>query len=468
MLFSSIIFLFWFLPLFLLAYFGTPRRFRNYTALAGSYLFYAWGAPRFVFVLIAMSICDYALSILLEKTTNRPYVRKTLITLGILGCIAPLFYFKYSNYFVHEFQNLFHVSSFVWQNVILPIGISFITFHRISYLVDVYRGTTHAAQRFTDYALYLALFPHSIAGPIIRYHGIAQELRERFTTLDTLYEGLYRFCIGLGKKVLIANTLGETAQAVFQLDPASLTAPYAWLGIICYAFQIFFDFSGYSDMAIGLAKMMGFTFPENFNNPYIAQSFTDFWRRWHISLSGWMREYLYIPLGGNRISKFRTYFNLWIVFAISGFWHGANATFLVWGIYQGLFIVLDKLFWLRLSHTIPRVVQITSTFFLILLGWVFFRSDSLHTALIYFGHLFGVLATPTVYATWMDLITYRGIFVLIVAGLISFAPAFFTYKTATQSPLQIFRKNVFATCLLLFSLASLVSAQFNPFIYFRF
>ena len=322
MVFSSLTFLFLFLPLMLAAYYACPARHRNLVALLASALFYAWGAPRFVIVLFVSGLIDYVLSRELPGDRGTPGRRKGVLALAVVLNIALLLYFKYANFFVAEMNAMlarFGGGAVPWAAVALPIGISFFTFQKVSYLVDVYRGVAQPARNALDYLLYVVLFPQLIAGPIVRYHDVARQLEERDYTRERFFMGILRFSQGLGKKVLVANTMAELADAAFNAAPAGLTCGQAWLGVLAYAFQIYFDFSGYSDMAIGLGRLLGIEFLENFNRPYISRSITEFWRRWHISLSNWMREYLYIPLGGNRRGAVRTYFNLWIVFLISGF-----------------------------------------------------------------------------------------------------------------------------------------------------
>lgn len=476
MVFSSLLFIFLFLPAFFVFYYLTPKRFRNITALLGSLFFYSWGAPWFVFVLVLTSLADYLISLMIAKKEPGSRARIYLIFFAVVYNLLLLGYFKYANFFVDQINWLFdywNISSITWQRIVLPIGISFFTFHKISYLVDVFRGTVKPAKNFANFLLYITLFPQLIAGPIVRYHDIFEQINNREHSLEKFFYGFYRFVIGLSKKVLIANVLGLVADNIFGLDFNSLTFGYAWLGALAYALQIYFDFSGYSDMAIGLAKMMGFEFLENFNSPYIARNFTDFWRRWHISLSRFMREYVYIPLGGNRLGKYRTYFNLFIVFLLSGFWHGANWTFLFWGIYQGFFIVMDKIFWQKVSEKIPKFFNILLTFVLVLFGWVLFRADSLNSALLYLGKMLNPVNNELSHVLWPEIIGYRGIVVLLLACLISWLPAFinferfFVYKPTQKLGIAV-GQFLLIFWLLFFSTISLVNSSFNPFIYFRF
>lgn len=480
MVFSSYLFLFFFLPLFLLSYFFTPRRAKNLVALLWSYLFYAWGAPRIFPLFVGSCLLDYILGRMIEVQERRPGNRRALLLLSLVFNLGALAYYKYSGFFVtqcNEALRLFGLSGLHWSAVALPVGISFFTFHKISYIVDVYRGTVRASRSFIDYSLYIALFPQLIAGPIIRYHDVNSQLTSRTHSLSDAFEGTCRFCIGLAKKVLIADAMGAVANHVFALSPDKLTTGYAWLGSVAYAYQIYFDFSGYSDMAIGLGRIMGFHFLENFDRPYISQNFTEFWRRWHISLSRWMRDYLYVPLGGNRGSPLRTYCNLWLVFLFSGLWHGANWTFVAWGLYHGFFLVCDKLFWLEYARRLSRVTTTMLTFLLVLCGWVLFRSDSFHEAWLHLSRMwnpFSQAAAP-VYVPYGTIIHHRGIFILGLATLICFAPAFRCAETglcwlranATPSQRAIGRFVLALTCFLL-SIIELSTTNYSPFIYYRF
>lgn len=477
MVFSSLFFIFLFLPAFLIVYYLTPGKYKNYTALVGSLFFYAWGAPWFVFILLTTCVADYFISRVFPNYPGGSNRRKQILAVAIIYNLLLLGYFKYTNFFVGQINFLFDYfgwSTLSWNKVILPIGISFFTFHKVSYLVDVYRDKVKPATNLFNFLLYITLFPQLIAGPIVRYHDIADQLVSRRHNLEKVFAGILRFVVGLSKKVLIANVLGRVADTVFLLDPGNLTFFYAWLGAISYAFQIYFDFSGYSDMAIGLAKMMGFDFLENFNRPYIAQSFTEFWRRWHISLSNFLREYLYIPLGGNRVVEWRKYFNLWLVFFVSGFWHGANWTFIIWGIYHGFFVILDKIFWLKLAERVPKLVNIIVTFILILFGWVVFRAETLSSALVYWGRMLGVgsgYAHSTV--LFPEVAGFNGLFTLVLAFLICFLPGWrriedWKFFTVTDKKSFLIPQLAVSVALLVLAILSLVNSSFNPFIYFRF
>jgi alginate O-acetyltransferase complex protein AlgI len=480
MVFSSFIFLFFFLPAFLACYFMSSARWKNTVVLLWSYVFYAWGAPNIVPLFFLSCVIDYFLSRGIARYYEKLLWRRFLLVCSLALNLGALLYFKYSNFFVGELNNLIQSTggqAIAWTAVVLPIGISFFTFHKISYIVDVYRGTVKPSRSFIDYALYIALFPQLIAGPIIRYYDIAVQITSRQHDLDSVLYGAYRFCLGLGKKVLIADSMAQVVQNIFELHPEALSSSRAWLGAVCYAYQIYFDFSGYSDMAIGLGRIMGFRFLENFNMPYIAQNFTEFWRRWHISLSNWMRDYLYIPLGGNRVSPLRTYLNLWIVFILSGFWHGASWNFVVWGIYHGFFLAMDKLFWLEKSKQLGKILNMLITFVLVLFGWVLFRSQTLAQGFVYLEHMlcFWSYGSVPIYVPRASIIHNRAIIIFIIASVAAFAPAWngwsrLAEKAATKiGELQLVSLRFAASfVLLVFCALTLATTNFSPFIYFRF
>ena len=367
MVFSSNIFLFFFLPIFLIAYFVTPQKYRNYTLLFFSIVFYAYGAPDFVFLLVGECIINYFLVRGMAKT-EKAGTKKLLCGLSVIMALGLLLYFKYANFFMENLNTIMgwtRHEPLDWMKVALPIGISFFTFQSITYTIDVYRGTTPPSQKLTDYVLYIMMFPQLIAGPIVNYNSVAAQLVERTSTMEDRVVGFYRFVIGLAKKVLIANTMAAYADQVFGMNYGDLATGTAWIGILAYTFQIYFDFSGYSDMAIGLGKMMGFRFPENFNDPYTSRSVTEFWKRWHMTLGNFIMNYLYIPLGGNRKGKGRMYFNLWLCFLLSGLWHGASWNFVLWGAFHGLFICADKLFLKNALKKIGTLPSVVITFFLV-------------------------------------------------------------------------------------------------------
>jgi alginate O-acetyltransferase complex protein AlgI len=382
-------------------------------------------------------------------------------------------YYKYANFFVSEFVNTTGASTLTWQAVILPIGISFIVFHKISYLVDVYRRKVQARQSLPEFMLYLLFFPQLIAGPIVRYHTIADQIDRRTHSVNDVFEGMHRFALGLGKKVLIANPLGSVADSVFAQPVSALDPALAWFGVLMYALQIYFDFSGYSDMAIGLGKMFGFRLPENFNRPYISKSVSEFWRRWHISLSSFFRDYLYIPLGGNHYSLKRTLVNLWIVFILCGLWHGAKWTFLFWGAYYGFWLTLERLFLARIIERVPLVIANGYAFLVVLIGWVFFRSANLDYAFGYVATMFDVSAwaSPSwqLYNLSIDFgFSPKVAICLIVALIVSFIPDSFARRVNVQDSCRPLAKGLSTIGLLAYSIVTLASGTFNPFLYFQF
>ena len=473
MVFSSIHFLLYFLPVFLLIYFCLPSGAKNPFALFSSFIFYAWGAPTFIGLLVFSLIIDFYLVQLFEQSEGR--LRKRLFQLSVWLNVLLLLIFKYYNFFeqnVYEFLHLFGVEAWGFARIALPIGISFITFQKISYVLDCYSRKVAPQKSLVNYALYILLFPQLIAGPIVRYKEIAAQLIDRRAqdNIENKLGGFFRFIIGLAKKVLIADTLGITVDEIFELSNGQMSTPIAWVGIVAYAFQIYFDFSGYSDMAIGIARMLGFIFPENFNFPYISQSITEFWRRWHITLSNWMRDYLYIPLGGNRVSTSRLYFNLWVVFLISGLWHGAAWTFIFWGAFHGLFLILERLFLIRFLKPLGKIPRTFITFFIVLIGWVFFRAADFSFAWNYLGSMFSFkLGYPEVF------LSSKFWFIFIIAALFSFAallPKFevksMNWYSAGNNIFNISLKGLVSLGLGLLCLAQIFSTDFNPFIYFRF
>ena len=485
MVFSSYLFLFAFLPACVFTYFLVPKRAKNACLVAWSYLFYGWGAPKVLPLLIGLTVVNYVLAKRLSRSPDAPSesselgTKRRVLMLGIGVNLAGLLYFKYANFFVGEVNRMLGglgVTEVGWTQVALPIGISFFTFHYISYLVDVYRGIVTPASNFIDFALYIALFPQLIAGPIIRYHDIGDQIRARRHSVDLAFAGIVRFCLGLAKKVLLADAIGNVADNVFKLGLEQVSTPYAWLGIVSYAYQIYFDFSGYSDMAIGLGMIFGFRIPENFDHPYASRTITEFWRRWHISLSRWMRDYLYIPLGGNRGGAFATYRNLWIVFILSGFWHGASWTFVVWGMFHGLFLTLDRLFWEKAANKLPKVLAVAVNFVVVLIGWVFFRSETLSGALAYLGRMFGLTSRDPL-ALWpaqYQIIHNRGAAMFAVATVLSFYPVFLPLlarrnpdESAGSAPRELLCFAAALGCLML-SVFALATTDYNPFIYYRF
>jgi alginate O-acetyltransferase complex protein AlgI len=484
MLFTEPIFLFLFLPILLALYFVTLTRdhaiYGNCLLLVASVVFYSWGGGAFTWLMLGSIAFNYGMAIGVDRTRGTAACR-TLLACAVGTNLVVLGVFKYANFFVDNVDVLFRalgVHPVMVSRVLLPIGISFYTFHAISYVVDIYRRDATAQKSPIHAALYLLLFPQLIAGPIIRYRDIAGQLARRAVGLDDFAYGVRRFIIGLAKKILIANLVAGTADAVFGMPSIQLTAGHAWLGIVCYTLQIYFDFSGYSDMAIGLGRMFGFRFPENFRYPYVASTVQDFWRRWHISLSSWFRDYLYVSLGGNRVSSARMYGNLVTVFLLCGLWHGASWNFVIWGGFHGLFLVIERV---GLADRVRRLwapLQHVYLLLIVMVGWVFFRADTLPAAAAFLRAMAGLSrAVPTQYAVaWY--ITPE-LCVALIAGAIGSMPVvpalarWREHVLAYQRPMalawMVSAANTMALVLLLIASIMQVAAQtYNPFIYFRF
>lgn len=473
MLFSSPVFLFLFLPITLLFYFLSPKKIKNIILLIFSVLFYSWGEQELVILLLLSAITDFSCGLIIEKG-----FKKMGLTVSLLFNLGILLYFKYADF---TYSNLNYVLNSLnidigdpsrFSHVILPLGISFYTFQTMSYTIDVYRGHVKAIKNLLNFATYVTLFPQLIAGPIVRYKDIASELKDRRTSISQFADGVERFIFGLAKKMIIANNCGYVADELFNLPHSELSWAMAWIGIIAYSFQIYFDFSGYSDMAIGIGKMLGFTFPENFNYPYISKSIREFWRRWHITLSHWFRDYVYISLGGNRISPFRTYINLFLVFLATGLWHGANWTFVIWGLFHGAFIIFEHLGLSKVLSKLPKVVSHLYLFFVITLSWVFFRSDNISEALVYLVTLFS-FNTETNFDALMYYLSNEAIIALCLAILFS-TPFHKRVIKFVLKPVMA-NQNVYAiskyfSLLVLFVICYMYITidSYNPFIYFRF
>ncbi|MBN2683484.1 MAG: MBOAT family protein [Bacteroidales bacterium] len=473
MVFSSSVFLLYFLPLFLLLYFIATQKNKNYILLLASLVFYSWGEPWFVYIIIASTYLDYHIVNKLYRATKKRN-KNIFLALSISTNLGLLVYFKYANFFVdnvNSFLNSVGIEQVEWTSVALPIGISFYTFQTLTYSIDIYRGLHKPLEKVSDYIMYIMMFPQLIAGPIVRFSEVADQITNRKDGVDNRLLGFYRFIIGLSKKVLIANVMGAKADEIFSSNFYQLDSTSAWIGILAYTFQIYYDFAGYSDMAIGLGRMMGFKFPENFDNPYISQNISEFWRRWHITLGRWMKDYLYIPLGGNKVnSKSRLYFNLWFVFLVSGLWHGASWTFVAWGGYHGLFLILDRLFLLKFFKLIGKYPSILITFFLTVMGWVIFKIEDFDLAILYYQKLFEFNFHKVVMFHYNEFFFVLGI---------AFLFAFLTLsKFGLKLQERIFFKDysnkqhitatVLALIFLIFCIASITASDFNPFIYFRF
>ncbi|MFD0589906.1 MBOAT family O-acyltransferase [Paenibacillus sp. GCM10027627] len=462
MVFSSLLFLFVFLPAVLLMYHVSPWRLKNLILFLASLVFYAWGEPIYIALMLLSTITDYFFGLLLDNPKYGKAKRKVILIASIIINLGVLGFFKYADFLIGNLNALLG-TNIPPTDLPLPIGISFYTFQSMSYIIDVYRRTSKAQRNWLDFATFVALFPQLVAGPIVQYKTIAEQLRHRIVDNAMFAEGVRRFTIGLAKKVLLANNIGLLWNEISATSAGTMPTLTAWLGIIAFAFQIYFDFSGYSDMAIGLGLMFGFRFNENFNKPYAAQSITDFWRRWHISLGTWFRDYVYIPLGGNRRGLWVQLRNILIVWALTGIWHGASWNFLLWGLYFGLILAFEKWFALSWLSRLPRFIRHSYAILLILLGWVFFAFDQLPNVFAYFTALFGANDAPlwdrqSLYLLYTNAIL---LLLLVVASLPKREPG----KGPLLHPALAL---TWHGALLLMSIAYLVDATFNPFLYFRF
>ena len=484
MVFSSPIFLLLFLPVVLTGYFLLPGlRTKNLWLLGFSLLFYAWGEPIFIFLALLSTLMNYYLGRWVDHTEDDAR-RKFAVGLAVTLNIGLLAFFKYANFAADNLNSLLariNLHPPAMPRILLPIGISFFTFHALSYVMDVYRRKQPAARNPADVALYIFFFPQLIAGPILRWSAIAPQLQQRTVTCEEFAEGIRRFIGGLTKKMIIANVVAAPADQIFALPASELTPVLAWFGALCYAVQIYFDFSGYSDMAVGLGKMFGFVFLENFNFPYVAQSIQDFWRRWHISLSTWFRDYLYIPLGGNRCSERRNYFNLVTVFFLCGLWHGASWTFVIWGLYHGLFLVLERTRFGAFISGLPRPFRHLYALVAVLIGWVLFRAETFPQAVTFLTTMSG-LGQKSADAQPLARYLSHQVAWSMTFGIIFAAPVWGTLKnqlvkTSATWPVParlgglafgLVFETVLLMALLVISAAWLAGGTYNPFIYYRF
>jgi alginate O-acetyltransferase complex protein AlgI len=492
--FSSTAFLFLFLPVTLALYYLLAPMYRNLLLLAASLLFYAWGEPVYIGLMLISILFNWGVGLAMSSARSRR-IEFGILSLAVAINLMVLAHYKYTSFLVSIVNELLGPllhRTFETKALPLPVGISFFTFHAISYLVDIYRREAEALKSPLDMGLYISMFPQLVAGPIIRYYDVADQILRRGNTVERFASGVERFAFGLGKKVLIANTLGQIADQAFSTPPGTLSTSAAWLGIACYTLQIYFDFSGYSDMAIGLARMFGFELTENFNYPYIARSIREFWRRWHLSLSTWFRDYLYIPLGGNRGSGFRVRMNLFAVFFLCGLWHGASWNFAIWGIFHGVMLVLERGRLGRWIDAAPRSVSSAYTILVVMVGWVFFRAETLAGATAYLKAMFfqghGQGLPPQLVAA-MDPVAMT----TLVAGIVLATPMFTFFArdwrsrrfpshaneplpdwciriqpTDAKSLPMLTARGTIASLILIISISQLALSTYNPFIYFRF
>ncbi len=466
MVFSSTIFLCVYLPLVLLGYYICPKKGKNLFLLIVSLIFYAWGEPKYVFLMIFSILVNYVFGLLMDKHRENKKRLKLMLVISVIIDLGLLSVFKYTDFIITNINSVFG-AGFDLLNIALPIGISFYTFQAMSYTIDVYRDDVRVQRNLIDFGMYITMFPQLIAGPIVRYSDVQDQLAVRNVTTADFSEGIMRFVVGLGKKVLLANQMGAVWTQIYALG-GDISALMAWTGAAAYTFQIYFDFSGYSDMAIGLGRMFGFKFPENFRYPYESVSITDFWRRWHITLSTWFKEYLYIPLGGNRRGLARQALNLLIVWTLTGFWHGAGWNFVMWGLYYFAILFIEKLFLLKALDKLPRLFRHAYALLLIVIGWVIFASDDVSVMLPYLGSMFGAngaLGGMDVYT----LLTKAALMVICCVASTELPRRLLVTAAGKMNEKAAFTvKSVLTLALLALSVVFLIGDSYNPFLYFRF
>ena len=476
MVFSSLTFLFVFLPVVFIIYYAVPKRAKNVVILVSGLLFYAWGEPIYVLAMILSTFIDYTAGRLIDKYDDKPKIRTICLIVSLVMNIGLLGTFKYLGFLINSVNGWF-VLSIPNPNLPLPIGISFFTFQSMSYTIDLYRRNIKVQKSAVSFMAFVTLFPQIVAGPIVRYEDVQNELDNRSVTEKMLGDGISRFITGLGKKVLIANNIGMLWTQVKGMDYGELSAVTAWLGILAFTFQIYFDFSGYSDMAIGLGKMMGFNFPENFNYPYMSHSISEFWRRWHITLGAWFRSYIYIPLGGNRKGLPRTIINLLIVWAVTGIWHGASWNFMLWGVYFGVLIIIERLFMGKVLEKIPSFFSWLYTFVLVVFGWVMF--EAVDTSIVNIGEMFGQTFTyiGAMFGANGTVMDNTATFAIVNYGVM-FAVCILGSSDMFKNAAEYIRKKapewvqygfpVAQTAVMLASIAYITTSSYNPFLYFNF
>lgn len=465
MVFSSILFIFIYLPVVLAVYHIAPSKWRNLWLFIVNLVFYGWGEPKYIALMTVSITINYASGMLIEKhRVNDKKARRILVASTVIT-LSLLVFFKYFDLLAETISRIPGISISA-LGLPLPIGISFYTFQTMSYPIDVYRGDATVQRNYISFGTFVALFPQLIAGPIVRYKDIARQLEHRSNSVEQFASGVSRFLVGLGKKVFIANNIGMLWDVYAAAGPGELTFLGSWLGIIAFSFQIYFDFSGYSDMAIGLGRMLGFEFLENFNYPYISKSVTEFWRRWHMSLGSWFRDYVYIPLGGNRMGTGRQVLNILIVWALTGFWHGADWTFLLWGLYYAVFLIIEKLFLLEALKRIPAFFRRVYSFLVAVFGWVLFQLDTLSEVAVYYKAMLGLGGAGLLNGG--DLYYLRNYAVIIIISAVACTPLGTRFFKKLPERARAVIAPVLAVLVLIFSTAYLVDATYNPFLYFRF
>lgn len=467
MVFSSITFLYYFLPIFIAAYYLTPNKFKNLTLLTASLVFYAWGEVVFLPVLLGIAALDYLCGRMIDQYADNPKRRKGFLLLCVLTNVAVLLFFKYTDFFIMNINGLTG-AGIPLLHIALPIGVSFNTFRSISYVIDVYRRDTGSERSFYNYLVYTTLFPQIIAGPIVRYVTVKNELEKRPIRLDDLTAGLRRFLLGLAKKVLIANNVGALWGAVSSGQAGAGSVALYWMGIAAFTLQIYFDFSGYSDMAIGLARIFGIRFPENFDHPYISESATEFWRRWHMTLSSWFRDYVYIPLGGNRKGSLVQLRNILIVWTLTGFWHGASWNFVLWGVYFAVLLALEKFVLLKYLKKLPAFFRHFYLIVIVMVSWAIFALQDINALFSYLGGMFGGAGVPLVNNNAIYYLLGYGLVFIVACICCTPLPGKLIRKLDGKEGAASWISPVFYAALLLICTAYLVNSTYNPFLYFQF
>lgn len=467
MVFSSLTFLFVFLPIILIVYYSSPRKIRNAILFIGSLVFYAWGEPVYITIMLFSTVFDYINGLLIRKYKETEQIKKARIILinSIIVNLGILCFFKYSNFFIENVNNIFNLDIHL-LSIVLPIGISFYTFQTMSYTIDVYLEKVEAQKNIIDFGSYVTFFPQLVAGPIIKYRDINTQLKNRKETIDDFSYGITRLCIGLFKKVILANNIGILWNQIIGGTISEIPVLTAWFGAICFSFQIYFDFSGYSDMAIGLGRMFGFHFPENFEHPYTSKSITEFWRRWHISLGTWFKEYVYIPLGGSRKGKKKLVRNLLIVWILTGLWHGASWNFVLWGLYFGILLIIEKLILTKYLEKLPSIVRHIYTMFFVVISWVIFAFEDITNVFLYLKAMFGINRVGLLNNELLYL--FQTHWILIVICIIASTTVIRRINIIKDKNYYPAIKNI--ACLIMFgiSICFLIGSTYNPFLYFRF
>ena len=458
MVFSSIPFIFFFLPIFFIVYLLVPYKIKNFVLMIFSLVFYAWGEPVYVLLMLFSALFNFIFGLLLEKISSK---KKILLIISVIVNIGLLVVYKYTSFLLGIVNDIFNLS-INDPELRLPIGISFFTFQALGYVIDVYRKNVKASHNFINFLAYISMFPQLIAGPIVRYETVEAELNDRKITLDKFVNGFRRFLVGLFKKVLLANSIGLLFSTITSNSLDTISVLSSWLSIVAFSFQLYFDFSGYSDMAIGMGEMMGFKFLENFNYPYISKSITEFWRRWHISLSSCFRDYVYIPLGGSRCSKYKNIRNIFIVWLLTGLWHGASFNFLLWGIYYGIILLIEKFVLNKYIEKWPNILRHVYSIIIILIGWTIFAFEDVNQVFNYLKIMFGFSGNKFIDSSFMYY--FNNYFILLIILVICSIPIKFDYKNLFVKILSVL---VYVT-LFIITISFIVSDTYNPFIYFRF